>query len=136
MKYLPMLTLCIAMVQCGKVAKLGEGAYEIADREYSSQNYSMRRHFETGGAFREMHVVDHCLLLEMRGQWKQEAGALLLKYGGIRNRTHCRDSLPEWAADSTELEIPVRNIDDSSFESFLTASDGKPEKWIKWLKTE
>lgn len=136
LKYPPVLFLCLAFVHCGKVGKLGEGTYEVADREYSSQNYGMSRVFESGGDFREKHVVDHCLLMEMRGKWSQKNGSLHLDYAAIRNRAACRDSLPEWAADSAALEIPIRNVDGTSFESFLTASDGKPEKWIKWLKTE
>ena len=48
----------------------------------------------------------------------------------------CRDSLPGFGVDSSELKIPVRNVGKREFESLLAASDGKPEKWLKWIKVE
>jgi hypothetical protein len=44
--------------------------------------------------------------------------------------------MPEWSQDSARLEIPIRNVTRGSYESLLAASDGKPEKWIQWLKPE
>jgi hypothetical protein len=131
-----LIPLCILLIQCGRTGKLGSGTYEVADQEYSSQNYSMQRRFSTEGGFEEKHVVDHCLLMEMTGKWIQDGRTLTLKYDRIRNRSTCHDSLPAWSADSSELKIPVRNIAGDGYESLLAASDGKPEKWIRWNKTE
>jgi hypothetical protein len=136
LKYLLLASFCLALVQCGRIGKLGAGKYAVADREYSSQNYSMERQFDAQGGFTEQHVVDHCLLLEMTGKWVQKGGTLLLTYDHTRNRASCHDSLPAFAQDSAQLKIPVRNVDPTSYESLLAASDGKPEKWIKWFKTE
>ncbi|HKP94238.1 MAG TPA: hypothetical protein VJ385_00645 [Fibrobacteria bacterium] len=136
MKQFLLIASCLLFLQCGRTGKLGAGKYEVADQEYSSQNYSMRRQFMDQGGFEEKHVVDHCLLMEMTGKWAQEGGTLTLKYDQIRNRATCHDSLPPWSRDSSELEIPVRNVAGDGYESLLAASDGKPEKWIKWLKTE
>lgn len=128
--------LCLILSQCGRVGKLGSGKYAVADQEYSSQNYSMERQFLAQGTFEEKHVVDHCLLMEMTGKWIQDGGTLTLTYEQIRNRANCHDSLPAWGRDSSQLKIPVRNVDATSYESLLAASNGKPDKWIKWLKTE
>ena len=136
MKQLLLISLCLALIQCGRIGKLGSGKYAVADPEYSSQNYSMERQFTTEGGFAEKHVVDHCLLMEMTGKWVQDGGTLTLKYDQIRNRANCHDSLPTWSRDSSELKVPVRNVAGDSYESLLAASDGKPEKWIKWLRTE
>lgn len=124
------------LTQCGRPGKLGEGLYEVADQEYSSQNYSMRRQLASQGEFGEKHVVDHCLLMEMTGTWVQDGGKLNLRYARMRNRPTCRDSLAAWSVDTSRLAIPIRNVDGTSYEALLSASDGKPEKWIKWLKTE
>lgn len=136
MKRLMLLPLCLVMTHCGRVGKLDAGRYEVADQEYSSQNYTLERRFGPAGTFEERHVLDRCLLMEMRGAWVQEGGELILRYAEMRNRGTCRDSLPAFARDSAVLTIPVRNVEGASFESFLAASDGKPDKWIKWLKTE
>ncbi|MDB5049457.1 MAG: hypothetical protein JWO30_2528 [Fibrobacteres bacterium] len=136
MKHFLLVALCLALIQCGRTGKLGSGKYAVADQEYSSQNYSMERLFLAQGGFEEKHIVDHCLLMEMTGNWVQKGGTLTLTYGQIRNRASCHDSLPSWSRDSSELKIPVRNVEGTSYESLLAASDGKPEKWIKWLKTE
>ena len=136
MKRFLLIPLCLALAQCGRVGKLGIGHYAVADQEYSSQNYSMERQYRAEGRFTEKHVVDHCLLMEMTGKWAQDGGTLTLKYDQIRNRRTCHDSLPGWSQDSSQLKIPVRNVAGDSYESLLAASDGKPEKWIKWLKTE
>ncbi|MDB5106071.1 MAG: hypothetical protein JWP91_3760 [Fibrobacteres bacterium] len=135
MKRLSLLILSLFLIHCGRTGKLGSGKYEVADQEYSSQNYSMARHFTPEG-FEEKHVVDHCLLMEMSGKWAQDGSTLELSYGKIRNRATCHDSLSAWAVDTSKLTIPIRNVEGTSYESLLAASDGKPEKWIKWLKTE
>lgn len=137
LSWYPLLFLmCLPLLQCGRTPKLGTGSYAVADQEYSSQNYAMLRHFQSSGTFEEKHELDHCLLMEMTGKWEQEGGTLKLRYDRMRNRASCHDSLPEWARDTSALEIPVRNVEGKSFESLLAASDGKPEKWLKWLKTE
>lgn len=128
--------LGLALTHCGRTGKVGSGQYEVADQEYSSQNYSMRRHLESQGGFQEKHVVDHCLLMEMTGKWEQEGGKLNLHYAQMRNRASCRDSLPAWSVDTSSLTIPIRNVDGTSYEALLAASGDKPEKWIKWHKTE
>jgi hypothetical protein len=130
------LGLCLLLIQCGRIGKLGSGRYEVADQEYSSQNYSMQRRLAAQGGFEEKHVVDHCLLMEMTGKWEQKGGTLTLRYDQIRNRATCRDSLGAWAVDTSRLTIPIRNVEGTSYESLLAASGDKPEKWIKWLKTE
>jgi hypothetical protein len=136
MKYLFLsLPLAMGLIQCGeKIGKLEPGTYDVSDQEYSSQNYLMERLFTSEGSFEEKHMVDHCLLMEMHGKWQQAKGDLTLTYDQSRNRPTCHDSLPEWAKDSAQLHIPIRNIDSRSFESLLAASDGKPEKWLKWNK--
>lgn len=131
-----LIPLCLVLLHCGRVEKLNTGNYAVADKEYSGQNYVMERRFNPEGAFTEKHVLEHCLLMEMKGSWIQEGGKLTLRYAEIRNRESCRDSLPAFARDSAELEIPVRNVDGEGFESFLAASDGKPDKWIRWMKTD
>lgn len=136
MKYPFLLFICLLVLHCGRPTKLGSGKYEVADQEYSSQNYSMQRQFTPQGGFDEKHVVDHCLLMEMKGNWIQDGGTLTLKYVEMRNRATCRDSLPGWGVDTSELKIPIRNVDVSGYESLLAAGNGKPEKWIKWMKTE
>ena len=130
------LILGLTLTHCGRTGKLGSGQYEVADQEYSSQNYSMRRQLASQGAFEEKHVVDHCLLMEMTGTWVQEGGKLNLQYAKMRNRPTCHDSLAAWSVDTSRLAIPIRNVEGTSYEALLAASDGKPEKWIKWLKTE
>jgi hypothetical protein len=130
------LSSSLVFLECGRAGKLGAGRYEVADREYSSQNYSMERRLSPQGGFEEKHVVDHCLLMEMSGNWIQDGSELNLKYARIRNRAHCRDSLSAWSVDTSRLTIPIRNVDGTSYEALLAASQGKPEKWIKWMKTE
>jgi hypothetical protein len=44
--------------------------------------------------------------------------------------------LPDWAKDSTSLKIPVRSVEETGFESLLAASDGRPEKWLRWIRLE
>ena len=136
MKRLLILPLFLLLTDCGRVGKLTNGKYEVSDQEYSSQNYSLQRLFDAQGGFEEKHVLDRCLVMEMKGKWIQKGGQLSLHYDQMRNRGSCRDSLAGWAKDSADLKIPVRNVEGGSFESFLAASDGKPEKWIRWLKTE
>jgi hypothetical protein len=133
---LPPMGLFLAFILCGCVHKMAAGKYQVADQEYSSQNYNMQRTFGTDGGFEESHVLDRCLLLEMSGKWVQKGGTLSLSYRRMRNRRSCRDSLPEWGADSTRLTIPVRNVDGMSFESLLAASGGRPEKWLKWIRLD
>jgi hypothetical protein len=99
------------MTQCGRVEKLDSGKYAVADQEYSSQNYSLERSFESAGAFEERHLLDRCLMMEMKGDWVQKGGALTLRYSESRNRGSCRDSLPDFARDSAELRIPIRNVE-------------------------
>lgn len=134
MKRLTLLSLCLLLVHCGRVGKVSNGQYEVADQEYSSQNYVLERHFDSQGGFQERHLLDRCLMMEMKGRWVQEGGKLNLTYTEMRSRGTCRDSLPAFSRDSAELVIPVRNVDAEGFESFLAASEGKPDKWIKWLK--
>ena len=129
------LLLGLAVTHCGRTKKLVSGQYEVADQEYSSQNYSMRRHLASQGGFEEKHVVDHCLLMEMTGTWAQEGGKLDLQYARMRNRPTCHDSLTAWSVDTSRLAIPIRNVEGTSYEALLAASGGKPEKWIKWLKS-
>lgn len=136
MRYLWLAALALFLVQCGRVQKLAAGKYQVADQEYSSQNYNMQRTFAASGGFEERHILDRCLLIEMSGAWEQSGGTLKLAYSRMHNRASCRDSLPQWSADSTKLTIPVRNVDERSFESLLAASDGRPEKWIKWIKLD
>jgi hypothetical protein len=128
--------LCLVLTHCGRVGKLDTGRYEVADQEYSSQNYVMERTFQGEGRFAERHLIDRCLLMEMTGTWIQDGGKLTLTYDRMRNRGSCQDTLAAWAADSARLEIPVRNVDGKSFESFLAASEGKPDKWIRWLRAD
>jgi hypothetical protein len=130
------LAVMVVLVQCGRVGKLGAGTYAVADQEYSSQNYGMERNFSPEGTFEERHVIDHCLLLEMSGTWAQDGGRLKLSYARSRNRPTCRDSLPAWSLDTSKLVIPIRSVEGSGYEALLAASGGKPEKWIRWMKTE
>jgi hypothetical protein len=133
------IALCLTsltLIQCGRTGKLGAGKYEVADQEFSSQNYSIQRQFGGDGGFEERHVLDHCLVMEMTGKWVQDGRKLALHYAQMRNRATCHDSLPGWGVDTSRLEIPIRNVVGDSYEALLAASDGKPEKWIKWLKTE
>jgi hypothetical protein len=136
LKYLLILPLGLLLIHCGRVGKLDSGKYEVADQEYSSQNYTMRRLFQPEGRFQEQHVVDRCLLMEMNGHWLQDGKTLILTYAQVRNRPSCRDSLPDFARDSSQLKIPVRKVESGAFESLLAAADGKPEKWIRWNKVE
>jgi hypothetical protein len=126
----------LVLVQCGRVGKLGAGTYDVADEEYSSQNYGMERKLAPEGTFEERHVVDHCLLLEMSGTWAQDGGRLKLSYARSRNRRTCHDSLPGWSTDTSKLVIPIRSVEAKGYEALLAASGGKPEKWIRWMKTE
>ncbi len=128
--------MALALVECGRTGKVASGTYQVSDQEYGSQNYAMERKLAPQGGFQEQHVVDHCLLMEMNGTWLQEGGALKLSYAQIRNRQSCHDSLPEWSTDTTKLSIPIRNVEGTGYEALLAATDTKPEKWIKWLKTE
>jgi hypothetical protein len=130
------LALALVLVNCGRTGKVGSGTYEVADQEYSSQNYSMQRKLSGQGTFEEKHTVDHCLMMEMTGNWAQDGGNLNLAYAQARNRSNCRDSMPAWGVDTAKLTIPIRNVAGDGYEALLAASDGKPEKWIKWLKTE
>lgn len=130
------LPLALLLIQCGRTGKVGSGTYEVADQEYSSQNYSMQRKLAPQGGFEEKHVLDHCLVMEMTGNWVQDGGSLKLSYAQARNRATCHDSLPAWSTDTAKLTIPIRNVEGTGYEALLAASDGKPEKWIKWLKTE
>jgi hypothetical protein len=130
------LASAFAMFACGRIGKIGAGTYAVADQEYTSQNYAMERTFQPAGTFEERHVVDHCLLLELSGRWIQDGGSLQLGYARSRNRANCRDSLPAWSIDTSKLEIPIRNVEGTGYEALLAASEGKPEKWIRWMKTE
>jgi hypothetical protein len=138
LRYLRLIPLAsaLALLACGRVGKLGAGTYAVADQEYSSQNYAMERTFLPAGTFEERHVVDHCLLLELSGGWIQDGGKLRLSYARSRNRANCHDSLPAWSVDTSRLEIPIRKVEGTGYEALLAASDGKPEKWIRWMKTE
>ncbi len=131
-----LLLMTLMLFNCQKVGKLGAGKYDVYDQEYSSQNYLLERKFTDQGAFEESHTIDHCLLMDMRGKWKQDGNTLTLKYTQMRNRPTCHDSLPTWDQDSAELKIPIRNVDASTYESMLAASDGKPAKWIKWNRVD
>jgi hypothetical protein len=131
-----LLSFCLLLVHCGRVGKVAHGRYEVADQEYSSQNYVMERRFDARGGFEERHLLDRCLMMEMKGRWEQDGAKLNLAYSEMRNRGACRDSLPAFAPDSARLVIPVRNVDKDGFESFLAASEGKPDKWIRWMKAE
>lgn len=124
----------LLVLDCGRVGRVESGKYEVADKEYSSQNYAMERQFDPQGGFREAHSLDRCLMMELRGTWAQEGGRLTLSYSEMRNRASCRDSLGAFAKDSAQLEIPVRNVEGKGFESYLAASEGKPDKWIWWMK--
>ncbi len=128
--------MALTLFNCQKVGKLGAGKYDVYDQEYSSQNYLLERKFTDQGAFEESHTIDHCLLMDMRGKWTQDGNTLTLKYNQMRNRPTCHDSLPAWGQDSAELKIPIRNVDASTYESMLAASDGKPAKWIKWNRVD
>jgi hypothetical protein len=130
------LAAALALTHCGRTGKLASGTYSVADQEYSSQNYSMERTLAPGGSFEERHVVDHCLLMEMKGAWAQDGSELRLSYAQARNRATCHDSLPAWSTDTSRLAIPIRNVEGTGYEALLAASDGKPEKWIRWMKTE
>ncbi len=126
----------LALIHCGRVGKLGAGTYDVADQEYTGQNYGMERKLMPEGTFEERHVVDHCLLLEMSGTWAQDGGKLKLSYARSRNRPTCHDSLPGWSVDTAKLVIPIRSVEATGYEALLAASEGKPEKWIRWMKTE
>jgi hypothetical protein len=123
-------------MHCERTGKLGGGRYAVADREYSEQDYVIERSLETGGRFEEKHFVDRCLLMEMAGGWMQEGARLELRYDRSRMRESCRDSLPAWASDTSRLEIPIRKVEIGGYESLLAASDGKPEKWIRWNRQD
>jgi hypothetical protein len=135
LRFVPIFCV-LSLTGCGRVGKLGAGTYAVADQEYSSQNYAMERRFQAAGTFEERHVVDHCLLLELSGTWAQDGRRLNLAYARARNRPTCRDSLPAWSVDTAKLVIPIRNVEATGYEALLAASDGKPEKWIRWMKTE
>lgn len=135
LRYMPLAGILL-LADCGRVGKLGAGTYDVADQEYTSQNYGMERKLMPEGTFEERHVVDHCLLLELSGTWKQDGGRLKLNYARSRNRPTCHDSLPGWSVDTAKLAIPIRNVEATGYEALLAASDGKPEKWIRWMKTE
>ena len=130
------LVLALGLLHCGRTGKLGAGTYMVADQEYSSQNYSMEREFMPEGVFAERHVLDHCLLLEMSGAWAQDGDRLRLSYARSRTRASCHDSLPAWTVDTSKLDIPIRKVGGTGYEALLAASEGKPEKWIRWMKTE
>lgn len=119
-------------VGCQSEKALATGQYAVADAEYSQDNYDLRRDFRGDGTFTEAHSLSNCLLMEMRGQWEQKGDELRLQYTESRQRTSCKVELPGFAPDSARLVIPIRHVEDKSFESFLTASGGKPEKWLRW----
>lgn len=130
------LAAAFLLVHCGRTGKVGAGTYAVADQEYSSQNYRMERELGPEGSFAERHVVDQCLLLELSGTWNQDGDRLKLSYARSRSRRNCRDSLPAWSVDTSRLEIPVRNVEKAGYEALLAAAGGRPEKWIRWLRTQ
>jgi hypothetical protein len=138
LRYLRIISLAslFAMLGCGRIGKIGAGTYSVADQEYTSQNYAMERSFLPTGTFEERHVVDHCLRLELSGRWLQDGGRLQLSYDRSHSRANCHDSLPAWAVDTSKLEIPIRKVAGTGYEALLAASDGKPEKWIQWIRTD
>jgi hypothetical protein len=131
-----LVPLGMALLHCERVGRLDGGRYAVADREYSEQDYVIERSLGTGGRFEERHLVERCLLMEMTGAWIQDGGRLELRYDRSRLRESCRDSLPAWTADSSRLEIPIRNVESGGYESLLAAAEGKPEKWIRWNRQD
>jgi hypothetical protein len=123
---------CALLLGCQGEKNLAAGQYAVADAEYSQDNYGLRREFRKDGSFTEAHSLSNCLLMEMKGQWVQKGDELRLQYAESRQRASCKVELPSFAPDSAQLVIPIRNVETQSFESFLTASDGKPEKWLRW----
>lgn len=126
----------LALVHCSRTGKVVSGTYEIADQEYSSQNYVMLRKLESQGGFEERHILNRCLRMEMTGKWEQKGGNMVLNYAQARNRDNCSDSMPAWSVDTSRLSIPIRNVEGMGYEALLAATDTKSEKWIKWMKTE
>lgn len=117
---------------CKSEKAVAAGQYAVTDAEYSQDNYDMRRDLRADGTFTEAHSLSNCLLMEMQGQWQQKGAELRLQYLTARQRTSCKVDLPEFAPDSAQLVIPIRHVEEHSFESFLTASGGKAEKWLRW----
>jgi hypothetical protein len=126
------ITAVFGIFACSHEKNLEAGRYAVADSEYSQDNYDLRRDFRGDGTFSEAHSLSNCLMMEMEGHWIQENNQLQLNYSTSRQRTSCKQDLPEFKADSAHLTIPIRHVEGESFESFLTASGGKPEKWLRW----
>ena len=128
--------LALVLVQCSRTGKVVSGTYEIADQEYSSQNYVMLRKLKSQGEFEERHILNRCLRMEMTGKWEQVGGTIVLDYTQARNRDNCSDPMPAWSVDTSRLSIPIRNVEGTGYEALLAATDTQSEKWIKWMRTE
>lgn len=124
--------IIFGLMACSSEKKLEAGHYAVADSEYSDDKYDLRREFRTDGTFSEAHSLAKCLMMEMQGQWVQTGDQLQLQYSTSRQRSSCKQDLPEFKVDSAQLTIPIRHVEKESFESFLTSSGGKPEKWLRW----
>jgi hypothetical protein len=122
----------LGLLGCSSEKMLEAGRYAVADAEYSQDNYDLRREFRGDGTFSEAHTLTNCLMMEMQGRWVQDGDQLHLTYLSSRQRTTCKQDLSEFKSDSAALQIPIRHVETESFESFLTASGGKPEKWLRW----
>jgi hypothetical protein len=126
------LTAFLMLFGCRNGSSLAAGRYTVADAEFNQDNYALKRVFQGDGSFTESHSLSNCLLMEMQGHWTQKGDELKLAYTAMHQRHSCHDPLPDFKADSASLTIPIRNVHAESFESFMTASGGKGEKWLLW----
>lgn len=126
----------MCLVGCQREKNLVAGRYAVSDAEYSRDLYELRRDFRNDATFTEAHSLNHCLMMEMQGRWEQRNAELHLAYSALRQRANCRQDLPDFAADTAALTIPIRHVGTDGFESFMTASGGKPEKWLQWVRAE
>ncbi len=122
----------LGLLACQKEKPLETGKYAVSDPEYREDHYDLHREFQADGSFSEAHSLANCLMLEMKGRWEQKDAELQLQYASSRQRKNCNEEFQGFKADSGQLTIPIRHVQKGSFESFLTASGNKPEKWLLW----
>lgn len=122
----------LALMACQKERALETGKYAVNDPEYREDHYDLHREFQADGSFSEAHSLSNCVMMEMKGRWEQNDSELRLHYASSRQRKKCSQEFSGFVADSGQLVIPIRHVQKGSFESFLTASGGKPEKWLLW----
>ncbi len=132
MRYLSLFLLFLLFACQKKQPELALGRYEVIDTDYTRHQYRIEREFQSNADLFEQHMLDNCIVLDIFGQWKRSSNDLVLKYARQRTRNSCKDSLSEWDTLKSELKIPIRKVDEISFESFLPASSDAREKWLRW----